>query len=269
MTLKTNDIYLDLLPKYEFVANQFIQSTLFKNKIIYDKDCIEIKVSLDENRESSKLEIAEEITNILLKIIKEDIIKEYVYETYNGLYAEEEEEKIYSQALCLFTKKERLIKEGIYNRIIQCLINDDHIDIDGFLKFRMKELVKHISNLVDIALEEYITQKDHDEFISVLKYFIEIQENRIDTLKIYIKKDNTFVLCDKNDNPIENENDEELINMFIKENLNYEDFLISTLLSLCPKEILIYNIDNGNISKEIVETIKLIFEGRVKEVIES
>ena len=88
-------------------------------------------------------------------------------------------------------------------------------------------------------------------------------------MKIYIKKDNTFVLCDKNDNPIENENDEELINMFIKENLNYEDFLISTLLSLCPKEILIYNIDNGNISKEIVETIKLIFEGRVKEVIES
>ena len=133
----------------------------------------------------------------------------------------------------------------------------------------MKELVKHISNLVDIALEEYITQKDHDEFISVLKYFIEIQENRIDTLKIYIKKDNTFILCDKNDNPIENENDEELINMFIKENLNYEDFLISTLLSLCPKEILIYNIDNGNISKEIVETIKLIFEGRVREVIES
>ena len=45
MTLKTNDIYLDLLPKYEFVANQFIQSTLFKNKIRYDKDCIEIKVS--------------------------------------------------------------------------------------------------------------------------------------------------------------------------------------------------------------------------------
>ena len=66
MTLKTNDIYLDLLPKYEFVANQFIQSTLFKNKIRYDKDCIEIKVSLDENRESSKLEIAGEITNILL-----------------------------------------------------------------------------------------------------------------------------------------------------------------------------------------------------------
>ena len=85
MTLKTNDIYLDLLPKYEFVANQFIQSTLFKNKIRYDKDCIEIKVSLDENRESSKLEIAGEITNILLKIIKEDIIKEYVYETYNRL----------------------------------------------------------------------------------------------------------------------------------------------------------------------------------------
>ncbi|WP_270659369.1 sporulation protein YtxC, partial [Paraclostridium bifermentans] len=60
-------------------------------------------------------------------------------------------------------------------------------------------------------------------------------------------------------------NDEELINMFIKENLNYEDFLISTLLSLCPNHIIIYDSLQTNSSREIIDTIKAIFEEKVEE----
>lgn len=268
MTLKTTDIYLDLLPKYELAANQFIQSTLFKKKIKYDTDCIEIKVSLDGDKENSKLDIAGEITNILLSIIREDILKGYVKKTYRDTYGDEEVE-IYTQSLSIFEKKETIIKESIFHRVIQYIGSDNHINIDGFVKFRMKELLVYISNIVDIALEEYVMKKDHDEFINVLKYFTEVQDSKIDILKIYIKKDNSFILCDKKDNVIENENNEELINMFVKENLNYEDFLISTLLSLCPNEILIYNLSKSNSSKEVIETIKSIFGSRVKEILES
>lgn len=264
--MKTRDIYLDLLPKYELVANQFVQSTLFKNKIKYDKDCIEIKVSLDGDKKSSKLEIASEITDILLNIVKENILKEYVHNNYGDTYGNEEC-RIYNQSLDVFSKKESIIREAIFNRVNQCITNSDHIDIDGFVRFRMKTLLSHIAKMVDIALEEYIMKKDHDEFISILKYFIDSQEVRLESLKVYIKKDNTFLLCDKDDKPIEN--DEELINMFVKENLNYEDFLISTLLSLCPKEILIYDSAKSNISKEIIDTIKSIFDRRVTEVMES
>ncbi|MGL5507127.1 MAG: sporulation protein YtxC [Paraclostridium sp.] len=268
MTLKTTDIYLDLLPKYELAANQFIQSNLFKKKIKYDKDYIEIKVSLDEDKENSKLDIAGEITNILVSIIREDVLKGYVHKTYSELYGDEENE-IYKQSLNIFSKKETIIKESLFHRVIQCIGSENYINIDGFVKFRMKELLGYISNIVDIALEEYIMKKDHDEFINVLKYFIEVQDGKIDILKVYIKKDNSVILCDKDDKIIENENDEELINMFVKENLNYEDFLISTLLSLCPKEILIYNSAKNHKSNEIIETIKSIFAGRVKEMIES
>ena len=84
-------------------------------------------------------------------------------------------------------------------------------------------------------------------------------------MKVYIRKDNSFILYDKNDNIIENENDEELVNMFIKENLNYEDFLISTLLSLCPNRIIIYDSLKTNSSREIVDMIKAIFEEKVEE----
>ena len=53
--------------------------------------------------------------------------------------------------------------------------------------------------------------------------------------------------------------------MFIKENLNYEDFLISTLLSLCPNHIIIYDSLQTNSSREIIDTIKAIFEEKVEE----
>ena len=51
--------------------------------------------------------------------------------------------------------------------------------------------------------------------------------------------------------------------MALKENMNYEDFLISTLITICPKQIIIQDSMETNVSKEIIETIKAIFEDKV------
>ena len=64
-----------------------------------------------------------------------------------------------------------------------------------------------------------------------------MQEEKIDMLRIHIMSDNSFVLYDEYGNKIRYIDDENIVNMAIKEDLNYEDFLISTLLTLCPKEI--------------------------------
>ncbi|HBF6316471.1 TPA: hypothetical protein KOS83_003987, partial [Clostridioides difficile] len=107
------------------------------------------------------------------------------------------------------------------------------------------------------------------EFIRVLKYFIDTQEEKIDLLKVHIMEDNTFVLYDKNGNKIDSIDDEEIINMVIRENLNYEDFLISTLLTLCPKKIEILDLLNNNCSKEIIDTVEAIFENKVSIIMEN
>lgn len=264
MTLNNKEIYLSLLPKYELVANEFVESSIFKNKIKYNKDFIEIKISMDDENESKRLDVVKEITSFLMKVMKENILKEYIHKTYSEIY-KEQEFSIYDKSLEIFDKKEVLIRESIFNKLNNYISNNNRIDIDGFVRFRMRELIDYVSNIGDIALEEYLMKKDYDEFINVLKYFTKVQDTKIDTLKIYIRKDNSFILYDENDNIIENENDEELMNMFIKENLNYEDFLISTLLSLCPNRIIIYDSLKTNSSREIVDMIKAIFEEKVEE----
>jgi putative sporulation protein YtxC len=263
--MNNKEIYLSILPKYELAANQFIKSTVFENNINYNKDFIEIKVSMDNEKDDLKLVIAKEITNILMKVMKESILRDYIHKTYGEIY-KDQESRIYEKSSEIFDKKAILIRENIIHRLSNYISNNNRIDIDGFVRFRMKELIEYVSNIGDIALEEYLLKKDYDEFINVLKYFINVQDTKIDTLKVYIRKDNSFILYDENDNIIENDNDEELMNMFIKENLNYEDFLISTLLSLCPNHVIIYDSLKTNSSREIIDTIKAIFEERVEEV---
>ena len=73
-------------------------------------------------------------------------------------------------------------------------------------------------------------------------------------------------MYDGEGNKIDNIDDEEIINMVLKENLNYEDFLISTLLSLCPKKIQIMDSLNNDSSKLVIETIKSIFEDRISSI---
>jgi putative sporulation protein YtxC len=113
-------------------------------------------------------------------------------------------------------------------------------------------------------LEKYLIKKNKDEFINELRCFVEVKKEKIDLLKVHILKNGSFILCDKEDNILENENDEDMINRVLKEKLKYEDFFISTLLTWCPKEMLIYDSLENHVSKDIIQTVKSIFDYRVK-----
>lgn len=265
MRVTFNNVHLSILNQYASVAQEIIDSDNYEKQVSWKDDGVEVNLHIeDEKQEDAKIRISSEITSILIGIIKENLLKDYIRKNYKDV--ELEEEWIYKHALNLFNKKENLMKEAIFYRVYEYIYNNNHIDIDGFVKFRMKDLANYISKISDIAVEEYLIKKDQDEFINVLKYFIEAQDEKIDLVKLYILKDGTFLLCDKNDKTIENTNEEDMMNMVLKENLNYEDFLISTLLTLCPKEIIIYDDLESNISKEIIEMIESIFEGKVRLV---
>lgn len=256
------DIHLSLLHKDKICAMKFLNDNRLNKKMILNDDLLEIIISKEEKEMITDEEIANEITNLILIIMKEQLMKEYIIKEYSENY-KDEQGYIYKYSLELFNKKEAFIQKSIYTKVYNYILNNDYINIEGFVKFRMKDIVKYIADVVDIALEEYLIKKDQDEFISVLKYFIEIQEEKLDLLKVHIKEDNSFLLYDKDNNKIDNIDDEEIINMVIKENLNYEDFLISTLLTLCPKKIEILDNLNSNSSIEIIDTIKSIFGDRV------
>jgi putative sporulation protein YtxC len=238
----------------------FFNNKILNKQIICDGDGINI--TIDTNDNFNMEEVNEEITNLIINIMENNLLKEYIFKAYDD-FPVEDREKIYVCASNFFKEVETLIWDSIYSKVCIYTLNNDYINIDGFLKFRLKEFLKYIPTISDKAFEEFIIKRDQDEFVSVLKYFIDMQEEKIDYLKVHIIDENCIMLLDKDGNRIDNIEDEEILNMVLKENLNYEDFLISTLLTLCPKKIDILDSLNNNISKEIIETIYSIFDERV------
>lgn len=239
-----------------------LNNNKLSKELKYNDEDIEVVINIDEDDKVNIEEASEEITSLIVSIMENTLLRDYVLKHYNNI-SNEDKEKIYVYALNLFKDKEGVIRDTVHNKVQNYIISNDFINIDGFLKFRIKEFGKYISTISDRALEEYTMKKDQDEFVNVLRYFINMQEERIDYVKIHIVDESCIILLDKEGKRIEGIEDEEILNMVIQENLNYEDFLISTLLTLCPKKIEIMDSLNNNSSKEIIETIESIFDDRV------
>lgn len=260
--MTNKDIHLSLNKQDEISVKKLLTNHKLDKEYTYNKDYIEVILKNNSEDKLHNEQITDEIVDLIIDIMENKLIRKYVIKKYST-QSSEEIQNIYMCALNIFKERYFVIKKSLAEKIDDYILNDDYINIEGFVKFRMKEFNNYISTIVDLAWEEYFIQKDQEEFINVLKYFVNIQQEKLDLLRIHIKEDNSFVLYDKNGNEIDSINDEDIMNMIIKENLNYEDFLMSNLLTLCPSKIEIIDSLNNNSSKEIIEIIKSIFGDKV------
>jgi putative sporulation protein YtxC len=257
-------ISLGITGDYKDLAIKLADSIKVSKKVKNMDDILEIDIYMDDNKkEDIKIFICLELTNMIVNVVKNNILKKIVNKSYKDIYITELDD-IYKYSLNLFNEKETFIREILFNRIYEYLASSDYININGFVKFRLRDFMDYIIQIKDRGLEEYLLQKDYSEFIELLKYFVDVQQEKVDILKLYIEREGTFRLCDKYDQDLENNYTKDIFNLALKENMNYEDFLISILITLCPKEIWIWDNLENNVSKEIIQTIKAIFEGRVK-----
>lgn len=262
--MTNKDIHLSLSKQNEISVKKLLTNHKLEKEYTYKNDYIEVVLKNNRDKIHNE-EIVDEITDLIIDIIENKLLRKYIIKKYS-LESSEEIQKIYIYALNIFKNKEFIIKQSLYQKVHDYILNEDYINIEGFVKFRMKEFNNYISTIVDLAWEEYFIKKDQDEFINVLKYFVDAQKEKLELLRIHIKEDNSFILYDKYGNEIDSINDEEIMNIMIKENLNYEDFLMSNLLTLCPGKIEIIDSLNNNSSKEIIEIIKSIFGDKVNYI---
>lgn len=255
----TNKImHINYLPQHDELVNLFMRDNREKY-IICNEHLRDLGMNIDmENKE----QITNKIIELILSILKNKNLKEYISSNYRNLN-DEEKDKVYLEAMYLLDKKEPFIINTIYDKVVEFIDIGESLDIDGFFRFRMRDFMVYISIISDIALEEYLIKRDKNQFINTLKYFIESQDSKIDLLIIHIMEDGDFKFYDEYGIEIKN-NTEDMINMILKEDLKYEDFLISTLITLCPKRIEIIDNLKNEVSEEIIQNLKIIFQDNMK-----
>ena len=236
-----------------------------------------IKVMCNEECYNEKIKrmIYLYISNILYNIVIEKYRKKELFnfltETYFFLKHDEIIE-VEDMIMKVLRSEENLKDEkmiyciskinSIIEKIKTCLEENEEINIKGFITFRMKELREDIEEIIDKVVEEYMVEKEYKEFVKLLKYFVDIQESKIDKINIYIHEGGGYVLKDGYGNDVFSDFMKELSECRIDTEAKIEDIIISGLITNAPKQIIIHHKENC-MNAEFIETIVNVFGDRV------
>src|SRR5699024_9866942 len=116
---------------------------------------------------------------------------------------------------------------------------NNELIINGFTRFRLKYYIEDLEEAIDAGAEDYLMEREYNEFIGLLQYFVDVQEPKIETLHILIDHEHNYLLLNNNYQHIQNNYLEELASEFLDGEIKYEDLLISSLITIAPTKIYI------------------------------
>lgn len=247
------------------LKDQFQTGLIFNE--LESKDYTLFKIELDQYK---NFNIMESIANIIADIVIENLEKKFIDSIIKHKYREfsiDEQDIIQKMTVehlneLLTPDKnlgEILRREEIVRQVIYYFNQNQNLNIEGFVRFRLKDYIDELKLAVEMSVDDFIIEKEYNEFIDLLRYFVELQEPRIDLANVIKKENGSFQLLDKIDNVINNEYLEGYLAEMFEEEVEYEDLLVSALINIAPLKIILHFQDNNT-----EETVRKIFAEKVE-----
>ncbi|TYO94550.1 putative sporulation protein YtxC [Desulfallas thermosapovorans] len=211
-----------------------------------------------------KHQIAGVITDLIVSKWQDKLLQDIIRNNYY-YFDDEEKSTIYDYArkkLNHNAKKQEKNRLWILRRLTEYLSFNSDLVIDGFVRFRLKEYVNDLYDVADQAVDDFLSEREYNEFIQLLRYFVEIQEPRADLVNVVLRPDGVFQLYDEKGGLINSDYLKDFMVDLAESEINYEDLLISALITISPKKITVHQ-GNGGFPAGTLETICKVFSGRV------
>lgn len=225
------------------------------------------------NEEKAFHAIKTYIANCLADIIIDEwearIIRKIIRENY-FYYNEEEKQSILARAKEILNPAglegfpQKLRREKVIAKIEEYLDLHKELILEGFINFRLKDYQNELEEIVNSAVDEFMLEKEYNEFVRLLKYFVDIQEARVEKVKIFFRNSGRFTLLDGYDKPLNHECLEGLMADMLESDINYDDLLISALITLAPREVEIH-LEKEVKEGDTIRTIRNVFGRRVSQ----
>lgn len=202
--------------------------------------------------------LTELIGEVVIEFYEEKILKQLI--NYNYFYFDEyEKNKILENCM-------QLIEPEMYNtklldnkNIKEYVKENKAMILDGFVYFRLRAYLEYLDEVVDSGVNKFIIEKEYREFISLLRVYVESKVPEYNLLHLIYINGESILLDEKRNIVSVSEN---IYNAKYLSDISFSsnDFALNTLLCLLPRRIEIHLIDDED---EFINTLKLIFEGRV------
>lgn len=152
-------------------------------------------------------------------------------------------------------------KTRIAQKVRDYLEINDKLILEGFIRFRLKDYYSELKAAISVAVDEFLMEKEYHEFVKLLRYFVDIQEPKVDTLHVLVKPSGGFQLYDDRHNLVTNDYLEGFVVDLVDNEITYEDLLISALITIAPRLVVLHILTKKD--TETIRTIRNVFGDRV------
>lgn len=159
------------------------------------------------------------------------------------------------ESLNLLLQWER--KSKLSRRILEYMGSSQFLDMRGLLNFGVAEYLREIRFAVYLAYEDLKSEKQINEFIKLLRSFVNSQPSRVIEANVYYDGKNSLYLWDEKGLPIE----KDLVQLFYQDSIkdcSMEDIMLSILVTLAPRRIVFHGL--SYLKKDLTGTIARVFE---------
>lgn len=202
--------------------------------------------------------LTELIGEVVIEFYEEKILKQLI--NYNYFYFDEyEKNKILENCIQLIEPEVYTPKLFDNKNIKEYVKENKAMVLDGFIYFRLKAYLEYLDEVVDSGVNQFVIEKEYREFISLLRVYVESKVPEYNLLHLIYINGESILLDEKRNIVSVSEN---IYNAKYLSDISFSsnDFALNTLLCLLPRRIEIHLIDDED---EFINTLKLIFEGRV------
>ncbi len=140
--------------------------------------------------------------------------------------------------------------QALKREIAQHYEENESLILEGYVRFRMKDVQKAWEFTVVRAVEEILINNEYLELMSVLSAFVQLQTPRIKDVSVILNPDGSCTLTDD-----------------MNSRVDYEkctgDGVVSILVGLAPERITVYDLSGGK-NTMLAEILIRVFEDRVR-----
>lgn len=157
---------------------------------------------------------------------------------------------------------ERIRRKGrILARLSEFLDKNTELVVDGFVTFRMKDYVEEMEEAVDLAVEEFLMEKEQEEFVRLLRTFVDAQEPRLPLVNLLFAPGGGFRLLNASGQAVTTPQLESL-GLDPGRPGDEEEDLISALLALLPEVVAVHRRPQDP-PASLLETLRGVFGERL------
>ncbi len=182
---------------------------------------------------------------------------------YNYFYFSSDEKKQILSSAKDFIEEDTISKEdnyfSIYYSVMDYIKQNKSLILDGFINFRLQNYMKNLDYIIDISVNKFLIEKEYNEFVDILKFYVSITPFQISLIHLVYYK-NESILLDNNKKVIRTD-DKIFSDKYLPDiSFSNNDYVLNTILNLIPKKLIIHMIDSKE--DEFINTLKLIFGNR-------